>query len=64
MGERTSLRLAEAGAAVAVADLDRERVVRMANAIVAQGGAAIGIAAEETDQASVPAQASVVRWPD
>jgi NAD(P)-dependent dehydrogenase (short-subunit alcohol dehydrogenase family) len=55
MGERTSLRLHEAGAQVAVADLDRDRAHAVAGAIAAAGGRAVAIHADVTDQASVNA---------
>jgi len=53
MGERTSLRLAEAGAHVAVADLECARAEKIAGEIVAAGGTAVPIQADVTDQASV-----------
>lgn len=55
MGERSSLRLAEAGAAVAVVDLVPERAEKIAAEIVANGGKAIALSADVTDEPSVEA---------
>lgn len=55
MGERSSLRLAEAGAAVAVVDLVPERAEKIAAEIVAKGGKAIALSADVTDEPSVEA---------
>lgn len=55
MGERTSLRLAEVGAKVAVIDLDKDRAVAVASRIVAEGGTAVGLQANAMDEASVVA---------
>ena len=55
MGERTSLRLAEAGAHVAVIDLERERAEAVAGQIVAGGGTAVALQADAMDEASVVA---------
>lgn len=53
MGERSSLRLAEAGAHVAVVDLVPERAEKIAAEINANGGKAIGLSADVTDEPSV-----------
>lgn len=53
MGERTALRLAEAGARVAVIDLDPERAEQVAARIVAEGGRAVGLSADARDEAAV-----------
>lgn len=55
MGERTSIRLAEAGCDVAVVDLVPERAEATAAMLVESGTKAIGIAADVTDAASVDA---------
>ena len=55
MGERTSLRLAEAGAHVAVVDLVPERAEKIAGEIVAGGGKAVALSADVTDEPSVEA---------
>jgi NAD(P)-dependent dehydrogenase (short-subunit alcohol dehydrogenase family) len=53
MGERTSLRLAEAGAHVAVVDIVPERAEKIAGEIVAGGGKAVPVEADVTDEPSV-----------
>ncbi|MEZ5737168.1 MAG: SDR family NAD(P)-dependent oxidoreductase [Novosphingobium sp.] len=53
MGERTSLRLAEAGAHVAVVDIVPERADKIAGEIVAGGGKAVALEADVTDEPSV-----------
>jgi NAD(P)-dependent dehydrogenase (short-subunit alcohol dehydrogenase family) len=53
MGERSSLRLAEAGAKVAVVDLIPERAEKIAGEINAGGGKAVALSADVTDEASV-----------
>lgn len=55
MGERSSLRLAEAGAQVAVVDLIAERAERVAAQINASGGKAVALVADVTDEASTQA---------
>jgi NAD(P)-dependent dehydrogenase (short-subunit alcohol dehydrogenase family) len=55
MGERSAIRLAEAGAAVAVVDLIAERAEKVAADIVAGGGRAIALAADVTDEPSTEA---------
>ena len=55
MGERTSIRLAEAGAHVAVIDLEQARAEKIADAINAAGGKAIALQADATSEASVEA---------
>lgn len=55
MGERSSLRLAEAGAHVAVVDLIQERAEKVAAEIVANGGKAVALTADVTDEASTVA---------
>lgn len=50
MGERSSLRLAEAGAKVAVIDLVKERAEKVAAQINASGGTAVALAADVTDE--------------
>jgi NAD(P)-dependent dehydrogenase (short-subunit alcohol dehydrogenase family) len=53
MGERSSLRLAEAGAHVAVVDLIPERAEKIAGEINAGGGKAVPLTADVTDEPSV-----------
>jgi NAD(P)-dependent dehydrogenase (short-subunit alcohol dehydrogenase family) len=53
MGERSSLRLAEAGASVAVVDLVPERAEKVAAEINANGGKAVALSADVTDEPSV-----------
>lgn len=53
MGERSSLRLAEAGAQVAVVDLVPERAEKIAGEINAGGGQAVALTADVTDELSV-----------
>ena len=53
MGERTALRLAEAGAQVAVIDLEPARADQVAGRIVAEGGRAVALAADARDEAEV-----------
>jgi NAD(P)-dependent dehydrogenase (short-subunit alcohol dehydrogenase family) len=53
MGERSSLRLSEAGAKVAVVDIVPERAEKVAAEIVAQGGAAVALSADVTDEPAV-----------
>ena len=55
MGERSAIRLAEAGAAVAVVDLIQERAEKVAAEIVAAGGRAVALSADATDEPSVVA---------
>jgi NAD(P)-dependent dehydrogenase (short-subunit alcohol dehydrogenase family) len=55
MGERTSFRLSEAGAHVAVVDLERARAEKIAGEIVAAGGQAIALQADATSEPSVEA---------
>jgi NAD(P)-dependent dehydrogenase (short-subunit alcohol dehydrogenase family) len=55
MGERSSLRLAEAGAHVAVVDLVQERAEKVAAQINATGGKAVALVADVTDEPSVEA---------
>jgi NAD(P)-dependent dehydrogenase (short-subunit alcohol dehydrogenase family) len=55
MGERSSLRLAEAGAHVAVVDLVPERAEKVAAEINAGGGKAVALTADVTDEPSVEA---------
>ena len=55
MGERTSYRLSEAGARVAVVDLERERAEKIASDLYAGGGSAVGIQADVTSEESVQA---------
>lgn len=52
MGERSAIRLAEAGARVAVVDLVQERAETVAARIVAAGGQAVALAADVTDEPS------------
>ena len=52
MGERSAIRLAEAGARVAVVDLIQERAETVAARIVAAGGQAVALAADVTDEPS------------
>jgi NAD(P)-dependent dehydrogenase (short-subunit alcohol dehydrogenase family) len=53
MGERSSLRLAEAGARVAVVDLVPERAEKVAAEINAKGGKAVALSADVTEEAGV-----------
>jgi NAD(P)-dependent dehydrogenase (short-subunit alcohol dehydrogenase family) len=55
MGERTSYRLSEAGANVAVVDLEKGRAEKIASELKAGGGKAIPVQADITDEASVAA---------
>jgi NAD(P)-dependent dehydrogenase (short-subunit alcohol dehydrogenase family) len=55
MGERSALRLAEAGARVAVVDLVPERAETVAGEINAGGGKAVALTADVTDEPSVEA---------
>lgn len=55
MGERTSHRLAEAGARVAVVDIVAERARQVADDINAAGGTAAAFAADVTDEGSTQA---------
>jgi NAD(P)-dependent dehydrogenase (short-subunit alcohol dehydrogenase family) len=55
IGRAVCLRLAEEGAAVAVADLDVATAGRVAAEVTATGGAAIAVACDVTDQGSVDA---------
>lgn len=50
MGERSAIRLAEAGARVAVVDIVAERAEAVAAAIVASGGTAVALTADVTDE--------------
>ena len=52
MGERSALRLAEAGAKVAVVDLVAERAEKVAAQINANGGKAVALTADVTDEPS------------
>ena len=53
LGEAVARRFAEAGAAVAVIDLNRAQAERVAGEIAAQGGAALAFAADVTHTAQV-----------
>ncbi len=55
MGERTAIRLSEAGAHVTVIDLEQARAGKIAGEINAAGGKAIALQADATDEASVEA---------
>ena len=55
MGERTSFRLSEAGAHVAVVDLEQTRAEKIAGEINAAGGKAIALQADATSEPSVEA---------
>lgn len=55
MGERTSYRLSQVGARVAVVDLERARAEKIACELEAQGGKAVAIQADVRDEASVEA---------
>jgi 3-oxoacyl-[acyl-carrier protein] reductase len=55
MGERTAYRLSEAGARVAVIDLEQARADKIAGELNAAGGKAIAIQADATNEASVEA---------
>jgi NAD(P)-dependent dehydrogenase (short-subunit alcohol dehydrogenase family) len=53
IGAATASRLAEAGAAVVVADLDADGAARQAEHIVAKGGRALGVHVDIADESSV-----------
>ncbi len=53
MGERTAIRLSEAGARVAVIDLEQARANSVASALNAAGGRAIALQADATSEDSV-----------
>ncbi len=55
MGERTAIRLSEAGAHVTVIDLEQARADKIAGEIIAAGGKAIALQADATSEASVEA---------
>ena len=55
IGRAVAHALARAGAAVAVADLDGASAARVADELVADGGRAVGLAADVTDLAAVRA---------
>lgn len=55
MGESSALRLAQAGAKVAVVDLIAERAEAVAARIVAEGGTAVAFAADVTDEPATEA---------
>lgn len=55
MGERTAYRLSEAGAHVAVVDLERERAEKIAGELNAASGRAVAIQADVTSEPSVEA---------
>ena len=55
MGERTAIRLSEAGAHVAVLDLEQARAEKIAGELNAAGGKAIALQADATSEASVAA---------
>ncbi len=55
MGERTSYRLSQVGAHVAVVDLERERAEKIAGELNAQGGKAIALQADVRSEESVEA---------
>ena len=55
IGRATAIRLANEGAAVAIADLDLQAAQRVAREIAANGGAAIAIACDVTDTPAVDA---------
>jgi 3-oxoacyl-[acyl-carrier protein] reductase len=57
IGEGYAQRLAKEGAAVVVADIDEEGAHRVAKAIEADGGKAIGVRVDVSDQASTDAMA-------
>ena len=54
-GEAAAVLFASEGASVAVADIDGERAGAVADRIAAQGGTAIGLAADVSDESSVGA---------
>ena len=55
MGLATARAFAQSGASVVLSDLDGERIAREAATIVAEGGTAIGIACNVSDEAQVAA---------
>ena len=64
IGEAISTRFAREGAAVAIADVDAEAAQRVAEGIVREGGAAIGIAADvrEADAVAAVVSAVLAKW--
>jgi NAD(P)-dependent dehydrogenase (short-subunit alcohol dehydrogenase family) len=61
IGAAIAQRLASSGAKVLVADLDAEGARRVAEAIVAQGGVAMGIAVDVSDAVEVEAMVDAAR---
>jgi NAD(P)-dependent dehydrogenase (short-subunit alcohol dehydrogenase family) len=61
IGEATAKTLAEAGAAVAVADLSPQSAERVAKEIASGGGRALGVTMNIADRASVDAALATVR---
>lgn len=61
IGAAIAQRLASSGAKVLVADLNAEGARRVAEAIIAQGGAATGIAVDVTDAVEVEAMVDAAR---
>ncbi len=61
IGFATARRLAQAGAAVAVADLDGAAAARAAAELTRDGGRAIGVAVDVSDEQAVQAMAHSVR---
>lgn len=55
MGLATARAFAQSGASVVLSDLDGERVAQEATKIVAEGGTAIGIACDVSDEAQIAA---------
>jgi 3-oxoacyl-[acyl-carrier protein] reductase len=61
IGAATAARLARDGATVAVVDLDEAKVKETADAIVAAGGSALGVACDVSDEAGVAEAAEQIR---
>jgi 2-hydroxycyclohexanecarboxyl-CoA dehydrogenase len=60
IGRATALRLAKAGAAVAIADLNHDGAKKVARRICDQGGRAIGLPVDVTDSSSVRGMTTAV----
>lgn len=61
IGAATAARLAQDGATVAVIDVNEGQIKETADAIVAGGGSAMGIACDVSDEAAVAAAADQIR---
>jgi len=61
IGAATATRLAQDGATVAVIDVNEAQIKETADAIVAAGGSALGIACDVSDESAVAAAADQIR---